>query len=120
MLRNAADWKGFAIQATDGEIGRVEDFIIDDETWAIRYFIINTRRWWPGKRILISPQWIEHVSWSQSKVFVNITCEEIKQSPKYAAGSPPTRDFETRLHQHHNRQGYWVEEPSLVALETKI
>ena len=109
-LRSTHDVSGRNIQATDGEIGHVEDFIIDDETWAIRYFIINTRNWWPGKKILISPRWIERVSWSESKVFVNLTREAVKQSPEYTEESLPTRDFETRLHQHYNRKGYWVEE----------
>ena len=54
---------GHHIQATDGEIGHVEDFIIDDETWAIRYLIVDTQNWWPGKKVLVSPQWIERVSW---------------------------------------------------------
>ena len=74
---------GYHIQAADGEIGHVEDFIIDDETWAIRYLIIDTRNWWPGKKVLVSPQWIERVSWSESKVFVNLPRETIKQSPEY-------------------------------------
>jgi uncharacterized protein YrrD len=109
-LRSTHDVSGRNIQATDGVIGHVEDFIIDDETWAIRYFIIDTRNWWPGKKILISPQWIERVSWIESKVFVNLTREMIKHSPEYTEESLPTRDFENRLYQHYNRQGYWVEE----------
>ena len=109
-LRSTHDVSGRNIQATDGEIGHVEDFIIDDETWAIRYFIINTRNWWPGKKILISPQWIERVSWSESKVFVGLTRDVIRRSPEYTEQSLPTRDLEIRLHQHYNRQGYWLEE----------
>ena len=62
-LRSTHDVSSYHIQAEDGEIGHVEDFIIDDETWAIRYIIINTRNWWPGKKVLVSPRWIEHVSW---------------------------------------------------------
>ncbi|MGA8214555.1 MAG: PRC-barrel domain-containing protein, partial [Candidatus Sulfotelmatobacter sp.] len=99
-----------AIQATDGEIGHVEYFIIDDETWAIRYLIIDTRNWWPGKRVLLSPKWIERVSWSESKVFVNLLRENIKQSPEYTEESLITRDYETHLHRHYKRQGYWVDE----------
>ena len=49
-LRSSHDVSGYHIHAADGEIGHVEDFIIDDETWAIRYLIIDTRNWWPGKR----------------------------------------------------------------------
>jgi uncharacterized protein YrrD len=110
-LRSTHDVSGYHIQADDGEIGHVEDFIIDDETWAIRYLIIDTQNWWPGKKVLVSPQWIERVSWSELKVFVNLTRETIKQSPEYTEGSLLTRDYETALHRHYNRQGYWVDEP---------
>jgi len=78
-LRSTHDVSGHHIQAADGEIGHVEDFIIDDETWSIRYLIIDTRNWWPGKKVLVSPQWIERVSWSKSKVFDNLPREIIKQ-----------------------------------------
>ena len=111
-LRSTHDVSGYNIQAADGEIGHVEDFIIDDETWAIRYLIIDTRNWWPGKKILVSPQWIERISWNESKVFVNLLCETIKQSPEYTEESLLTRDYETGLHRHYNRQGYWVDEPA--------
>ena len=111
-LRSTKDVTGHHIQAADGEIGHVEDFIIDDETWAIRYLIIDTQNWWPGKKVLVSPQWIERVSWLESKVFVNLTCETIRQSPEYTEWSRLTRDYEAGLHRHYNRQGYWVDEPS--------
>jgi hypothetical protein len=111
-LRSTQDVSGHHIQAADGEIGHVEDFIIDDEMWAIRYLIIDTRNWWPGQQVLVSPQWIERVSWSDSKVFVNLTREIIKQSPEYTEASLITRDYETRLHGHYNRLGYWVDEPA--------
>ena len=104
------DVSGHDIQATDGEIGHVEDFIIDDETWVIRYLIIDTRNWWPGKKVLLSPKWIERVSWSESKVFVNLLRENIKHSPEYTEESLITRDYETHLHRHYKRQGYWVDE----------
>jgi hypothetical protein len=110
-LRSTQDVSGRHIQAADGEIGHVDDFIIDDETWAIRYLIIDTQNWWPGKKVLISPQWIERISWSESKVFVNLPREAIKQAPEYTDESLPTRDYEDRLHRHYNRQGYWVDEP---------
>jgi hypothetical protein len=111
-LRSTQDVTGHHIQAPDGEIGHVADFIIDDETWAIRYLIVDTRNWWPGKQVLVSPRWIERVSWEESKVFVNLLRETIKQSPEYTEGSLPTRDYETGLHRHYNRQGYWVDEPA--------
>jgi len=111
-LRSSRDVSGRHIQASDGEIGHVEDFIIDDETWAIRYLIIDTRNWWPGKSVLISPQWIDRISWIELKVYVNLLRETIKQSPEYTEESLLTRDYETGLHRHYNCQGYWVDEPS--------
>ena len=113
-LRSTHAVSGYHIQALDGEIGHVEDFIIDDETWAIRYLVVGTRNWWPGKRVLVSPQWIERVSWNESKVFVNLDRETIKQSPEYTEESLLTRDYEIGLHRHYNRKGYWVDE--LVAV----
>jgi uncharacterized protein YrrD len=109
-LRSTHDVSGHHIQAADGDIGHVDDFIIDDETWAIRYLVIDTRNWWPGKKVLVSPRWIERVSWSESKVFVNLPRETIKQSPEYTEESLLTRDYEARLHRHYNRDGYWADE----------
>ena len=109
-LRSTHEVSGYGIHATDGEIGHIDDFIIDDETWAIRYLIIDTRNWWPGKKILVSPQWIESVSWSEKKVFVNLLRESIRQSPEYTDESLLTRDYETKLHQHYDRKGYWIDE----------
>ena len=112
-LRSTQDVSDHHIQAVDGEIGHVEDFIIDDEnTWAIRYLIIDTRNWWPGKKVLVSPHWIERISWRESKVFVNLSRETIKRSPEYTEKSLMTRDYENRLHRHYNRKGYWVDEPA--------
>ncbi len=110
-LRSMKQVRGYPIQGADGEIGHVEDFVIDDGTWAIRYLMVATRNWWPGKNVLVSPQWIERVSWSESKVFVNLSRDAIKQSPEYTEESLITRDYETDLHRHYDRQGYWVAEP---------
>jgi uncharacterized protein YrrD len=110
-LRSTHDVTGHHIQASDGEIGHVEDFIIDDDTWAIRYLVVGTRNWWPGKKVLIAPLWIQRVSWGESKVFVNLSRESIKQAPEYSEEFLLTRDYETGLHRHYNRKGYWADEP---------
>jgi uncharacterized protein YrrD len=109
-LRSTHEVNSYNIQAVDGEIGHVEDFVIDDETWAIRYLIINTRNWWPGKKVLVSTKWIDRVIWSELGVFINLSREAIKQSPEYTDESLITRDYEIGLHEHYNRQGYWANE----------
>jgi hypothetical protein len=109
-LRSTKEVSGNHIEATDGNIGHVEDFLIDDDTWTIRYLVINTQNFWPGKKILLSPEWIEHISWSDDKVFVNLPRETIKNAPEYVETSLLTREYEEGLHLHYNRRGYWVNE----------
>ncbi len=109
-LRSTADVSGYHVQAVDGEIGHVSDFIIDDDNWSIRYLVVDTRNWLPGKKVLVSPRWIERVSWPESKVFANLSREAIQESPEYTDEFLLTRDYETELHRHYNLEGYWVDE----------
>lgn len=108
-LRSTHNVSGYNIQALDDSIGHVDDFIIEDETWEIQYLEIDTKSWLFGRKVLISPKWIESVSWDESKVFLNLSCEEIKQSPEYAEAAIIDRDYETRLHKHYNRAAYWLD-----------
>ena len=110
-LRSTNEVSGYHIQASDGTIGHVDDFIIDDETWAIRYLIVDTKNWWPGEMVLVSPQWINRVSWSDRMVFIDLSQDTIKHSPKYSEDALLTRDYEDHLHRHYNRRGYWVDDP---------
>ena len=111
-LRSTQAVTGYAIEAEDGTIGHVEDFIVEDETWAIRYLVIDTRNWWPGKKVLVSPRWIDRVSWDESKVFVRLSREAIQQAPEYSDALLLTREYEERLHGHYKRPGYWSEVPT--------
>ena len=77
--------------------------------------VVNTHNWWAGKKVLVSSKWVERVSWSERKVFVDLRRETIKQSPEYAEEAPVTRDYETGLHLHYNRLGYWIDEAAAVA-----
>jgi sporulation protein YlmC with PRC-barrel domain len=114
-LCSAHDVAGYHVQASDGEIGHVDDFVIDDKTWTIRYLIIDTQNWWPGKKVLISPKWIDPISWSDSKIFVKLTRESIQESPEYTGPAMLTREYENSLHKHYNREGYWSDEPLAVS-----
>jgi hypothetical protein len=109
-LNKAKTLEGYKLDSLDGEIGTVKDFYFDDQYWAIRFLVIDTHNWLPGKKVLVSPKWIESVSWSQSKIFVNLTREKIKQSPAFTDKSLLTRDYEAKLYQHYNCPEYWVED----------
>jgi hypothetical protein len=82
-LRSTHDIEGRDVQATDGNIGHVEDFIIDDHSWKILNLIINTKNWWPGKKVLISPNNIDRISWSEGKIFTFMSREAVKNSAEY-------------------------------------
>jgi sporulation protein YlmC with PRC-barrel domain len=110
-LRSTQEVRGYHIQANDGEIGHIEDFMVDDETWAIRYLIVNTRNSEQEKKVLVSTKWIDRVIWNELGVFLNLSCNAVNQSPEYTDESLLTRDYETRLHRHYNRRGYWADKP---------
>jgi len=114
-LHSTHDVAGLHIHALDGSIGHVEDFVIDEETWSIRYLIVDTNNWWAGKRILVSPQWIARISWDESTVHVNLSREDIKQAPEYLPESL-TRDYEAELHGHYGKRVYWADELSAKKL----
>jgi PRC-barrel domain len=109
-LRSSETFTGSDIEATDGEIGHVAGFVVDDEAWAIRYIEVATRNWWPGKKVLVAPEWIELVSWADSKVFIGLSREAIKNGPEYVESVPITREYENRLHLYYGLPPYWLQE----------
>ena len=109
-LRSSEAVTGYHIEAADGEIGHVDGFVVDDEAWAIRYIEVGTRNWWPGKKVLISPSWIERVSWADSKVYVGLSLDAIKSGPEFVESALITRAYEDRLYLHYGRPPYWVRE----------
>jgi uncharacterized protein YrrD len=107
-LRSSKEVNGYDIQATDDSIGHVKDFIFDEDSWAIRYLVVDTRNWWPGgKKVLVSTQWIDRIDWADKKVYARLSREQVKDSPAYDESTIIHRDYETRLHQVHERTGYW-------------
>jgi len=108
VLRSTREVLKYRIHATDGDMGHVEDFILDDDIWTIRYLVIDTRNWLPGRSVLISPEWIEKISWADSKVWIDQTKDQIKNSPKYDPLAPINKEYETRLYDFYGRPRYWV------------
>ena len=109
-LRSTGAVTGYHIVAMDGEIGHVAGFFMDDESWAIRYIEVATRNWWPGKKVLFSPAWIQKVSWVDSKVDVGLYRDAIQTAPLFVDSVRLTREYEDRLHSHYGRPPYWVHE----------
>jgi hypothetical protein len=107
-LRSSAAVTGYSIEAPDGEIGHVDGYVVDDHAWTVRYIEVATRNWWPGKKVLVSPAWMERVSWPESKVYVGLSREAIKSAPEYVESTPVNREYEDRLYSHYGRPPYWL------------
>ncbi|HLE01774.1 MAG TPA: PRC-barrel domain-containing protein [Bdellovibrionota bacterium] len=111
-LRSSDVVRGYRIEATDGRFGHVDDFIIEDDSWRIRYLVADTVNFWPSKSVLISPEWVDSISWKDRKCRVNLAENVIKGSPEYLPGETITRDYEERLYSHYGRPKYWSSERS--------
>lgn len=103
-LRSAREVRGYHIDATDGAIGHVEDFALDDERWAVRYLIVDTRNWWPGRKVMVSLSQIRDISWPERKVHVDLSREEIKAAPTLDTQGPVPAEYVDRLEMHYRRK----------------
>jgi hypothetical protein len=107
-LRSTREVIGYHIQAPDGEIGHVDDFIVEDDLWIIHYLVVDTGNWLPGKRVLVSPQWITEVNWAGRWVSVYLSKDVIQHSPEFDPSVPVNREYEVRLYDYYGRPHYWV------------
>lgn len=107
-LRSANEMAGYHVAASDGEIGHIEDCLIDEDGAKIRYAVVDTRNWLPGKRVLIAPEWIREIRWSESRVFVNATREAVRNSPEYNPVIPVGDEYEAQLYAHYGFPGPWL------------
>jgi hypothetical protein len=109
-LRSCKGILDYDIQAIDGDIGHVQGLLVDEETWAIRYMVVETGHWWLGHRVLIAPQWIEKVSWSDTAVAVDLTRQAVKESPPYDSAVDLDRRQDICFHEHYGLPSYWAAE----------
>lgn len=107
-LRSVPEVEGYQVGAAGGVIGHIADFLLDDKNWAIRYLVVDTRNWWPGKHVLMSPEWVERVSWDDREVYADLAREAIKDASEYTPNSVISREYEMELYRHYNREGYWT------------
>jgi uncharacterized protein YrrD len=108
-LRSAREVTGYVIRATDGDLGHVEDFLLDDLSWAIRYLVVDTSNWWFGKHVLIAPGWIRDISWSNRSVIVKVTRQLLKQAPPYDRAEHIDRQWEVAYYANARQPGYWLD-----------
>ena len=106
-LRSIHEVVGYHILAQGTEIGHVDDFIVDDETWSIRYLVVDTSNWWLGKKVLLAPHWVDEISWADNNVAMGLAPDTIRNSPEWQPDELVNREYETRLYDYYGRPGYW-------------
>ncbi len=102
-LRSVHEVASYGIHATDGNIGGVHDFIVDDHSWSFRYFVVDTRDWLPGRKVLIALDWIDQISWLDRKVSIGLTRDQLKSSPEFDPRAPVNREYEQLLYDFYGR-----------------
>lgn len=108
MLRNTHDLENYSIKSTDGEIGQVKDFYLDDHTWVVRYLVVETGYWFASKKVLLSPVSIHHPNWADRTLSVSITREQVKNSPDVDTDQPISRQNEEQYIGYYGYGNYWV------------
>ena len=103
-LRSSRDVRGYRVEGTDDAIGHVEDFIVDDETWQVRYLVVDTGNWSFGRKVLVAPDWATRISWEERMVSLDMPREAIRTSPEWDPAAAIDPGYEARLHDHYGRQ----------------
>lgn len=106
-LQNFRSVLRYHIKATDGSIGHLEGMVVQDETWTIRYLVVNTSDWGLGHSVLVATTWIEDISWLDATLTVGLTKEAVRHAPVLEGAGPLDRPYEEQLHAHYRKTGYW-------------
>jgi hypothetical protein len=106
-LRSVREITGYHVEAADGDIGHVEDLLFDEQSWAVRYLVVDTSNWWFGKKVLLSPEWATAFRWADRKAVVELTREQIQRAPEWHESELINREYEERLYDAYGRPGYW-------------
>jgi len=102
-LRSTDEMKGYAIHATDGEIGKVDDFIVDDRNWKISFLVVDTGTWLDRDKVLLSTKWITGVKWDNSVVIVSISTDAVQNSPAYDESLLNDDVYEKNLYDYYGK-----------------
>ncbi len=106
-LRSEREFRHYLVHALDGELGHVDDLLVDEHSWAVRYLVVDTRRWRPGGRVLVAPEWVIYVSWLEQNVHTSLEQKAVLTAPPYDRRRRIDRAYEARLRQHYGRPTSW-------------
>lgn len=111
MLRKAKDVLGCRLEASDGEIGKVKDLYFDDETWLVRYLVVDTGTWLNSREVLVSPISVTGIDPVTQIVMTSLNRSQVEKSPPAESDMPVSRVYERRLHNYYGWPYYWAGAP---------
>jgi hypothetical protein len=82
-LRSTQAVSGYHLQATDGIVGHVCDFLMDDQSWAIQQLVVKIGHRFTGKEVQLPVGKVDRICYDESKVFVHLTTEAVEKSPEH-------------------------------------
>lgn len=107
MLHNTKELYGYKLSATDGEIGEVSDFYFDDKSWVVRYLVADTGSWLSGRQVLLAPHAFVALKQDEKTLCVNLTRQQIEDSPSIETHKPVSRQYEIEYFKHYGFPVYW-------------
>jgi hypothetical protein len=105
-LHSVAEFKGYTVHALDGDIGHIENCLVDDANWDIRYLVIATRNWWPGKIVQLAPYAVKDIDWFGEHINMNVTRDQVRSAPAWDPLAMANEVSEADLHRHFGWPGY--------------
>ncbi len=102
-LQSVKDVIGCHIQASDGRIGHVADFVVDDSTWTFTFIIVDTANWLPGRKVIVAPRWIKRIDWPEHAVHLEFSMQMVKDSPHFDPSAPINEAYERKLYDYYER-----------------
>jgi hypothetical protein len=108
-LRSLLEVTGYRIQGSDDHVGHLVDLLADEQSWTLRYLVVDPRSWWPSKNVLLLPGSVEGFDWQHREVRVSPSRERIRAAPRWSSETPLSREDESDIHEHYGLPPYWVE-----------
>jgi hypothetical protein len=106
-LRSVEEIIGYKAGAVDGDAGEIEDLIVDDEAWVIRYLVVDTGGFLADRKVIIATDWITDISWEEARAHTSLKRDDIKHSPEFDPKVPVNRKYEEVLYDYYGRPRYW-------------
>ena len=100
-LRSSGEVRGYGMHALDGEIGEVVDFVVHEEDWTIRYLVADTRKWLPGRKVLLAPSWVLAIRWADREIAIDMERDTMRTAPAYEGPQAIDKVYEVQLYQHY-------------------